>query len=142
MRRLPFLLGVIFLSACAAFRPPAPAPAFAPLTEAEGTALAEALTEALQPAFPPAQTQLIVAPMDAEAAPFADAFEPYLRRAGYGLSGVDAREAVTVRVHLLEPAGGQLLVRLDAGAVWRWTRLYGRREAGLEPLSNPTVRVE
>jgi hypothetical protein len=142
MRRLLFTLGVVLLSGCAAFQTPAPDPGYAPLTEAEGTALAEALTEALQRAFPPAKTSLIVSPLDPVAAPLADVFEPYLRRAGYGLSGKDAREAVTVRVHLHEPAGAQLLVRLDAGLVWRWTRLYQRQGGGLEPLSGPTVRVE
>ena len=142
MRRLLFTLGVILLSGCAALQPPGVAPTYAPLTAAEGEALAEALTDALKLAFPPAKTHLFVAPMDPSAAPLAEAIEPFLRQAGYGLSGPDAREAVTVRVHLLEPADAELLVRLDAGWVWRWTRLYDRQGGGLKPLSGPTVRVE
>jgi len=142
MRRLLFVFGVALLSGCAAFQTPAPASGYAPLTKAEGTALAEALTAALRPAFPPAKTSLIVAPLEPAASQLAEAFEPYLRRAGYGLGGHNDREAVTVRVHLHDHAGGKLLVQLDAGAVWRWTQLYERQGGGLEPLSGPTVRVE
>jgi hypothetical protein len=142
MTRLWLWTWLVMLSGCAAWLPPAPQALDHPLTTAECTALVQDLVAGLPPAFAPAQTHLHVlaaASADTLAAPLAQA----LRDAGYGVASQAEKGAVPLRVQLHAPVEAQLLVRLDVGDTYQWTRLYKRLgQGGLDPLSGPTVRRE
>ena len=142
MTRLITTIAILFLSGCAWLLPPPPALAPKALTEVERAALVDDLVDALRGPFPPAKTQLVLTPGEDQPDGLIRALAQGLRDTGYALAHTDAGEGVALSVQWHDPADGQLFVRLGAGPVWRWTRLYARQGSGLAALSGPTVRLE
>jgi type IV secretion system protein VirB9 len=98
------------------------------------------LVAGLQQPYPPAKTQLHVLVTES-AVGLADSLAQVLRDSGYGVVSGASSETVPITVYLHAPDEAQLLVRLDVGETYQWTRLYARRgPGGLEPLSGPTLR--
>lgn len=142
MRRLLLGIALLWLGGCAWLSPPSPAPGDPRLSGAARGVLIADLVAALREPFPPAKTQLLLTPGPESPAALADSLAQALREAGYGVTSAPVDGAVPLRVHLHAPTQAQLWVRLDAGPVFEWTRLYARQGSALAPLSGPTVRVE